>query len=198
MSLILSWALFPLVMVALGAGWGFLVERAAGTRVDAALLLPLGLAAALVVAGTLDAFELTAPLAVPVVAIGAIAGLPLAWTGRQRLWGWPLLAALGALLAYGAPVLLSGRGDVRRLRQARRHRDLVQHHRPSVVGPERGGGRSVVHLFAAVQHPRPELPARVLRPARGRRAPFRESTSPGCSSPTWPAAAPRSPSACMR
>jgi hypothetical protein len=107
-SLILAWVLFPLVMVALGAGWGFLVERAAGARLDAALLLPLGLAAALVVAGTLNAFELTAPLAVPVVAIGAIAGLPLAWAGRQRLGGWSLLAALGVLLAYGAPVLLSG------------------------------------------------------------------------------------------
>jgi hypothetical protein len=107
-SLILSWVLFPLVMVGLGAGWGFLLERAAGTRVDGALLLPLGLAAALVVAGTLNAFELTAPAAVPVVAIGALAGLPLAWAGRQRLWGWPQLAALGVLLAYGAPVLLSG------------------------------------------------------------------------------------------
>lgn len=108
MSLILAWVLFPLVMVALGAGWGFLVERAAGTRVDGPLLLPLGLAAALVVAGTLNAFELTAPAAVPVAAIGAIAGLPLAWAGRQRLWGWPQLAALGVLIAYGAPVLLSG------------------------------------------------------------------------------------------
>jgi hypothetical protein len=107
-SLILSWVLFPLVMVGLGAGWGFLVERAAGARLDAALLLPLGLAAALVVAGTLNAFELTAPAAAPIVAIGAIAGLPLAWAGRRRLWGWSLLAALGVLLAYGAPVLLSG------------------------------------------------------------------------------------------
>jgi hypothetical protein len=95
-------------MVALGAGWGFLVDRAAGGRVNDALILPLGLAAVLVVAGTLNAFTLTAPAAVVLTAIGAIAGLPLAWAGRQRLWGWALLAALGVLLAYGAPILLSG------------------------------------------------------------------------------------------
>jgi hypothetical protein len=107
-SLILSWAIFPLILAALGAGWGLITERAAGTRVDAALLLPLGLAAVLVVAGTLNAFDLTTPAAVPVVAIVAIAGLPMAWAGRRRLGGWFLLAALGVLFAYGAPVLLSG------------------------------------------------------------------------------------------
>ena len=108
MSLIFSWVLFPLVLVLIGAGWGFVVERAAGTRVNEALLLPLGLAAAIVVAGTLTAFTALAPTAVPVVAIGAAAGLPLGWAGRRRLGGWPLLVAAGALCVYGAPVLLSG------------------------------------------------------------------------------------------
>jgi hypothetical protein len=106
-SLILAWVLFPLVLAAVGVGWGVLVERAAGARVNDALLLPLGLAAALVLAGTLTAFAATAPAAVPVVAVGAAAGLLLAWP-RRRLHRWPLLAAVGVLLAYGAPVLLSG------------------------------------------------------------------------------------------
>jgi hypothetical protein len=107
-SLILSWALFPLVLALIGVGWGLGVERATGTRVNEALLLPLGLAAALVVAGTLTAFTALAPTAVPVVAVGAAAGLPLAWAGRRRLGGWPLLVAAGVLCVYGAPVLLSG------------------------------------------------------------------------------------------
>ncbi len=131
-SLITSWVLFPLVLAALGAGWGVLVERAAGARVNDALLLPLGLAAALIVAGTLTTFTATAPAAVPVVAVGAAAGLILlAWSRRSdratpsaerelasehrtgsRRWPlpgrWGMLAAVGALLAYGAPVLLSG------------------------------------------------------------------------------------------
>ena len=105
--MILSWVLFPLVLAAIGAGWGSAVERIAATRVDDALLIPLGLAAALVVAGTLTAFTATAPAATSVVAAGALAGLVLAWPGR-RLAGWPLLAAFGVLLVYGAPVLLSG------------------------------------------------------------------------------------------
>jgi hypothetical protein len=60
-----------------------------------------------VVAGTLTAFDATARAAVPVVAVGAVAGLILAWPGR-RLGRWPALAAVGVLLVYGAPVLLSG------------------------------------------------------------------------------------------
>jgi hypothetical protein len=106
-SLILPWVLFPLVLAAIGAGWGVLVERAAGSRVNDALLLPVGLAAALVVAGTVAAFKATAPAAVTLVAVGAVAGLILSWPGG-RLGRWPLLAALGVLLVYGAPVLLSG------------------------------------------------------------------------------------------
>jgi hypothetical protein len=131
-SLILAWVLFPLLLAAIGAGWGVLVERVAGARVDDALLLPLGLAAALVVAGTFTAFASTAPAATPIVAVGAVAGLILLASPRllgrvpraggselaskreagPRRWPllgrWPLLAALGAFLVYGAPVLLSG------------------------------------------------------------------------------------------
>ena len=132
MSLILAWVLFPLLLAAIGVGWGVLVERAAGTTVNDALLLPLGLAAALVVAGTLTTFASTAPAANSVVAVGTAAGLILLiWprlpgragaaagleaaspgrpaARRRMLPGrWPLLAAVGALLVYGAPVLLSG------------------------------------------------------------------------------------------
>jgi hypothetical protein len=107
LTLILAWVLFPLVIAAIGAGWGVIVERAAGARVNDALLLPLGLAAALVLAGTITTFAATAPAAVPIVAAGAVAGLVFAWPGR-RLHRWPLLAAVGVLLVYGAPVLLSG------------------------------------------------------------------------------------------
>jgi hypothetical protein len=106
-SLIIPWLLFPLVLAAIGAGWGAIAQRAAGTRIDDSLLLPLGLASAIVVAGTLTSFAASAPAATPVVAAGAVAGLVFAWPGRQ-LHRWPLLAAAGVLLVYGAPVLLSG------------------------------------------------------------------------------------------
>src|SRR2546423_5100366 len=103
--MIIAWVLFPLVLAAVGLGWGMLIERAAGARVNDALRLPLGLAGALVVAGTLTAFSATARAAAPVVAVGAIAGVLASWRA-WRLSPWPLLAAAGVVLAYGAPVLL--------------------------------------------------------------------------------------------
>ncbi|MGH2833204.1 MAG: hypothetical protein ACRDK2_10565 [Solirubrobacteraceae bacterium] len=89
-------------------GWGTLVERVSGAQIAGALLLPLGLAAALIVAAALAAFSATVSAATPVVAVGAGVGLVAAWPHRRRLGGWPLLAAVGVLLVYGAPVLLSG------------------------------------------------------------------------------------------
>ena len=108
MSLIVSWVLFPLVLAAIGIGLGALVERAGGERLSDALLLPLGLAAAIVIAGTLNAFSATESWAVPVVTVAALAGLVLAWKWRRWPGAWPLIVAVGALLAYGAPVILSG------------------------------------------------------------------------------------------
>ncbi|HEV3320280.1 MAG TPA: hypothetical protein VG053_11245 [Solirubrobacteraceae bacterium] len=108
MSLIVSWVLFPLVLVAIGAGWGVLVERAGGARVDGVLVVPLGLAAVIVVASLLTAWSVTAPAAVPIVGVGALAGVIVEWPVRRRVARWPVLAALGALFVYAAPVLLSG------------------------------------------------------------------------------------------
>jgi hypothetical protein len=105
--MILSWLVYPLVLAALCAGWGVLVEKLAGAQVRDVLLLPVGFAAVLVVAGLLTAFSGSAPVAAPLCAVGGVAGL--LW-GRpwRRLSRWPMLAAIGVVLAYGAPVLLSG------------------------------------------------------------------------------------------
>ena len=106
MSLILAWVLFPLVLAAVGGGWGIIVARAAGSKISGALLVPLGMAAVIVVTSVLTQWSLTAHAALPVVGIGAAAGLVLAWPWRPGRW--PLLAAVGIVAAYGAPVLLSG------------------------------------------------------------------------------------------
>ncbi len=107
LSLILSWVLFPLVLAAVGAGWGTLAERLAGVKVGV-LLVPLGLATALVLASLVTAWSAIAPTAIPLVGVGAVAGLALGWPAPRRIAKWPMLAALGALLVYAAPVVLSG------------------------------------------------------------------------------------------
>ena len=105
--MIVSWVVYPLIVAALGAGWGVLIERAAGRTFHDALLIPLGLAAVLVLAGFITTFAGIAASATWVCAAGGVAGLVWGrpWT---RLPRWALLAALGAIVVYGAPVLLSG------------------------------------------------------------------------------------------
>ncbi|MHB8491860.1 MAG: hypothetical protein ACYDA6_06575 [Solirubrobacteraceae bacterium] len=112
MSLLLPWVIFPLVLVLAGAGWGALVELAAGTRVHGALLVPLGWAAVIIFTLLFTEWNVTAPATVPVVAIVAAAGLAAGRSrfARSRLRSglWPALAALGVFVVYGAPVLAYG------------------------------------------------------------------------------------------
>ena len=115
--MLIAWIAFPLVLAAVGLGWGVLLRHAAGVPVDGALVVPLGLAGAIVAADLLTSWSTSAPLAAALVAAVAAAGLARGWravssVARMRGAGsataWPLLAALAVLLAYGAPVLLSG------------------------------------------------------------------------------------------
>ena len=98
-SMILSWVLFPLVLAAVGLGWGALVEWAAGERSVGVLAIPLGLAGALVVAGIFTMFSFSAPAAAPVVAAGALVGLGEPGGERRRPGGD--VAALGVLSSSG-------------------------------------------------------------------------------------------------
>ena len=105
--MILSWVLFPLVLVAVGLGWGSLVEWAGGDRGAGALTIPLGLAAAIVVAALFTQFSFSAQAAAPVIAVIGGAGLLRAWR-HSRLPAAAIAGAIGALLVFGAPVILSG------------------------------------------------------------------------------------------
>ncbi|MGD0196717.1 MAG: hypothetical protein ABSC56_02240 [Solirubrobacteraceae bacterium] len=107
MSLILSWLLFPLVLAAIGLGWGALVQWIGGHHELGPLTIPIGWASAIVVAGILTAFSGTASMAAAVTTIGALLGVGYVW-GRARLGAAPALAAIGVLFVYGAPVIMSG------------------------------------------------------------------------------------------
>jgi hypothetical protein len=110
MSMILSWVFFPLVLAALGLGWGTLVQLASGDRQLGPLTIPLGLTAALICAAVLTSWNFSAPYAAPVTALVALAGLAQSW-GRVKL-GWaPAVAAAAVVFVYGAPIIFSGQAS---------------------------------------------------------------------------------------
>jgi hypothetical protein len=110
-TFVLAWVAFPVVLAAVGLGWGVLIEELSGARLaSGALLVPVGLAGALVVAGLLTTNGVTAGLAVPVAGVVAVGGLVRARLTKSE-WpipDWSVIAAIGVLLAYGAPVLATG------------------------------------------------------------------------------------------
>jgi hypothetical protein len=101
---------FPLVLGALCLGCGALTARLAGARAGPELLLPLGFAAIVVVAGFVVWIPATADLAAPVVVGVAAAGFATLWPLRRLARGTvaALAAAAAVFLAYGLPVLASG------------------------------------------------------------------------------------------
>jgi hypothetical protein len=108
--MLLSWLVFPLVLVALATGCGLLVRRAAGDPgLPPGLVAPLGFAVVVVVGELASIGDPLAELAAPVTAALAIAGFLL---GRGRGHGgferWALLAALAVFAVYAAPIVLSG------------------------------------------------------------------------------------------
>ena len=108
--MILSWVVFPLVLAALGLGWGAIIEWISGDRLGP-YTIPVGLAAVILVAAVLTAFSATAPAAAPAAAAGGLVGLAVAWR-RTRVPLPALAAGVGVLLVFGAPVILSGQASI--------------------------------------------------------------------------------------
>jgi hypothetical protein len=109
MTLLVCWLLFPAVLALLSLGLGLLVERIAGTKLAAELLLPTGFAAmvSLTLFTTLSAR--TAPLTVPVVLALALVGIAGSLPpSLRRFDGWAATAAVGIFAVFAAPVVLSG------------------------------------------------------------------------------------------
>jgi hypothetical protein len=110
MSLLVPWLGVPLVLGLLGLGCGLLVERAAGRRIHGAVLVPLGVAAIVVVSQATTATDATADWTPVVAVVLALAGF---WLGRARLRvtrpdPWAAAAAAGVFAVFAAPVVLSG------------------------------------------------------------------------------------------
>ncbi len=107
--MLVSWVLLPLLLVALGLGWGLLAERIAGTRLPGALLPGVGMAAMIVAAQFPALLDATAELIVPLVAAGALVGVVTGARGREiRPDRWATFAGVAVFGAYAAPIVLSG------------------------------------------------------------------------------------------
>jgi len=114
--MLVSWLLFPLLLVLLSLGCGLLLEWLAGRRLPGALLAPTGFAAVTVIASILTSRGETASLATPAVVLAAVVGLAVSLAKGERdlrrvrtsLDGWAIAAAVAVFLVYGAPVILSG------------------------------------------------------------------------------------------
>lgn len=107
--MLLSWLLFPLLLLALSVGCGLLVSRASGTALPSPLLAPVGFTVVVLVGEMCSIATWLADLAAPAAAILAIAGFLL---GRAELRGsferFAVYAALGAFAVYAAPIVFSG------------------------------------------------------------------------------------------
>jgi hypothetical protein len=117
-TFLLAWVVFTALALVLCAGAGLLVRRAAGAiAVPGVLLLPLGLATLVVVAGILCDAASLAPLAAPALVLIGVAGLlverrSVARAIRRRghgIDGWALAAGCGAWALVAAPIVLSGK-----------------------------------------------------------------------------------------
>src|SRR4051794_16196016 len=108
--MVVSWLLFPLVLLAVCFGCGLAVEWAGAWRLSPALLLPLGLALVIVVATLTTSRSETAPLTTPIVVALSLAGYALARRRLRllRLDLWALGVGLGIYGICAAPVVLSG------------------------------------------------------------------------------------------
>jgi len=107
---VVSWLLFPLVLLAVCVGCGLAVERISGWIMPGTLLPSLGLALVIVIATLTTSRSSTAPLTTVVVVLFALAGYV---TSRHRLAAlrpdpWMLAVAIGIYAVCAAPVVVSG------------------------------------------------------------------------------------------
>ncbi len=109
MDLVAAWLLFPVVALAVCGGIGLLLERASGSRLPRALILPAGMAGVVCATQLTTYWDWSAELTLPLVVVLALAGLLLGRAGLKRHPDpWALAAAAGVFAVFAAPVVLSG------------------------------------------------------------------------------------------
>lgn len=109
MSLFAAWLIYPLVLLALCAGLGLLVDALGGRRLPGVLIAPVGFAAVIVVGQFTTWSDATAELSVPLLAFLAVLGAALSVPWRfGRPDPAPVAVAVAVFAVFAAPVVLSG------------------------------------------------------------------------------------------
>lgn len=103
-----SWAVFPFVLGVLALGCGLLVEHFGRIRFAGGLVVPVGLAAIIVIGTAVSVVTGLRPLACVVVAGLAAGGFALRRGRLGRPSPWLAGAVLVVFVLYGAPALFSG------------------------------------------------------------------------------------------
>src|SRR5580704_15234053 len=93
--MIVSWLLFPLVLLAVCLGCGLAVERIAGWRLPGTMLVSIGLALVIVIATLLTSSVSLAKLATAAVLVVALAGFASSIRRTRRLRPDPYACAVG-------------------------------------------------------------------------------------------------------
>lgn len=109
-AVLLSWVVFPVVVLWVSFGCGLLVERGGGWHMPGAVVPGVGLALVIVLAELLTDFTALAP-ATPWVILGfaALGGASsIARVRELRLDGWTLALGLCLFGVFAAPIVLSG------------------------------------------------------------------------------------------
>jgi hypothetical protein len=109
MTLVATWLLFPLIMLALCVGAGLLLEEILGMRLPGVLLAGVGLAFIIVVTQFTEIIGPLAPFSTPVAVAMAVAGFGIAWRRIPlSISWWPVGTAVAVFAIFAAPIVLSG------------------------------------------------------------------------------------------
>ena len=114
MDLIVSWVLFPALLLAVCIGCGLLVELACGRTLPAPLLPVTGLATVVVLGTALMVADATAELAAPACVVLALGGYAFAVARLRPVPRtlWPVIPAAAVFGLYAAPIVLSGEATI--------------------------------------------------------------------------------------
>ena len=112
--MVITWVLFPLVLLAACMGCGLAVEWVAGWRLPGGLLPAVGLGLIIVVATLTTSHSQTARFTTALVVALALAGYALSWRRLRRLAPdpWQLAVGLSVFIICAAPLVLSGNGTI--------------------------------------------------------------------------------------